>query len=72
MANPGNFTITVASIPVTPGNDQSDRGARAIVNTLLAQAAQALGSGTATSGNLTYPPGADRQVLGTWTYTPPS
>ena len=64
-------TITVPDIVAAP-NGIGDTPARTITVGLLAQAAQAIGSGNATSGNLSWPPGPAPQVIGTWNYTAPT
>ncbi len=63
----GSFTINI-TIPVTGAGDP-DRAARGIVEYLLVQAAQVVGVGPATGGNLIYPPGPPQTVVGNWTYT---
>jgi len=64
-------TITVPDIVAAP-NGIGDTPARTITVGLLAQAAQAIGSSFAMSGNLTWPPGPAPAIVGSWTYVAPT
>ena len=65
----GSFSLSI-TIPVTGGALNPDVVDRSVVVQMLAQASQAVGSGTVTSGNLVYnQSGTSPTTIGTWTYT---
>jgi hypothetical protein len=68
----GSLTVSITVPDFVYPNGLGDSAARAIAEGALQQAAAALGSGAALSGNLTYPPGQGTQVIGSWAYTPPT
>jgi hypothetical protein len=68
----GTLTVSITVPDLVAPNGLGDSPARAVAVGALNQAAAALGQGSATSGNLTYPPGQGAQVIGTWAYTPPT
>jgi hypothetical protein len=67
-----NATLTLTASVPNPGHSNADYAARALMVSLLEQAAHAFGSGLATSGNLIWPPGNAPQVVGSWVYVAPS
>lgn len=67
-----SITIQVPASVVLGSTDPQGIG-RTIAKAMLAQAGHDVGDPRVNSGNLTYAVGTGgNQVLGTWTYTPPS
>lgn len=68
-----NATVSVTiTIPISGASDQNDRAARNIALQALNQVEQAIGSTAAVSANILWPPGNNPQVIGSFTYSPPS
>ena len=63
-------TITVPSLNGAGPNGDTAHVSALLASQFLHQAAQQIGATRATSGNITYPPGASAAVIGTWAYTP--